>query len=560
MKARPWVLALALSFPAYAGMENPETGETCQGIDCVDMNNPGHGDSPAHDHNDQGSGGGSEVCKKVTLTGRILYNDLREQGRFADRSTLFPNLLGAKDAWANSTDRQNYLGMKGARILFYEVDSLTPPNQGCSTTAVVYVGSTHADSKGEWSWSGTVCDTCRLDSEGAGDNGVSVAAKISLDHCPSPESRCFSVDDPGNNGTHDHYDDNWSGTTWSRWYRGADTATPRRIFNATPVSLGYDYFQANLPAVPMQPTDLQAQAANVFASMIDATQRVHLDENIDFDYAKWGKIRAYFPSSIGGTAHSHQADRLCVAAPQTRDDNNGSLYQNRNPDNWIDGYEVAHEYGHLVHYWQWGGFGKWQSFCFDSDGDGHVDRLTANGVDFDFGLSGDGDFVDECKESSSQREYAGTAFKEGWAKFIARVTFEGANTGWSCASLNGRTPIAPGFRLVDGQVCPAGATTCSQGRHFYDDVEHALCEIWDGDSDDTLQVPLTDLVESLGFMWTKGDAYRSGIINANSFGPTDTSTAPLGLCELAEHLVEHLGLARADVRSALRQAKIDCNL
>ena len=41
MKATPWILALALSFAAYAGMENPDTGEKCQGIDCLDMNDPG---------------------------------------------------------------------------------------------------------------------------------------------------------------------------------------------------------------------------------------------------------------------------------------------------------------------------------------------------------------------------------------------------------------------------------------------------------------------------------------------------------------------------------------
>jgi Peptidase family M23/Bacterial tandem repeat domain 1 len=47
MQATPFALALAVSFAAYAAMENPETGETCRGVDCVDMNKPSGGGSSA---------------------------------------------------------------------------------------------------------------------------------------------------------------------------------------------------------------------------------------------------------------------------------------------------------------------------------------------------------------------------------------------------------------------------------------------------------------------------------------------------------------------------------
>ncbi|MEZ4400823.1 MAG: hypothetical protein R3B06_12435 [Kofleriaceae bacterium] len=488
-----------------------------------------------------------------------MYNDLREAGRFADRSTLLVNVAGSRDAWATSPDRQNYLGLKGARILFYEVDATTPPHQGCAATE--YVGATQADDDGVWSWTGTVCDMCRVDGEGAQDNGVSVAVRVALDHCATPGEGCVSVDDPGTAGLTDHYADAWSGTTWSRWWRGADTSSPRRIFNGTPVSVGVDYFQATAPSAPMVVTDLAAQAANVFASLIDVTQRVHVSEGVPFDQATWGKIHAYFPSPIGGSAHSHQAGRLCIAAPQWRDDADPSLYQARNPQTWVGGDEAVHEYGHLLHYWRWDGFGKWQSFCFDSDGDGWIDQVDAQGRDIDFGLTGDGDGADECAESSEQREHPGAAFKEGWANFIRRVTFDGANVGLSCGSMNGRTSRASTFALGDGTpVCPVAGVPCEAGKHFAGDVEHALCEIWDGDLDDTLHASLSDMLDAVANMWDVADvSVQADLEAADSFGPGRTAIVPMGLCKFTGRLRRHVGVAQADIDSALAVAGVVCD-
>lgn len=507
------------------------------------------------DHEDQGQGGGPEVCKTVNLSGRVMYNDLRDSGRFGDRSTLFVTQAGTKDPFdGGSGDRENYLGMKGAQIMVYEIDLQTPANQGCTRTA--YVSSTHADEDGVWSWTGQVCDRCRVDGEGANDNNVSVGVKIGLSYCDDAGGGCFSVDDPVSNGT-DHHDGTWSGATWTRWWRGVDATTPRRVTNSTPISLGVDYFQANLPAVRMEVTDTYAKAANIFASMIDVTERVHVVEGVPFDRARWGTIRAYYPSLTGGVAHSHQADKICIS--------------DRN--SWIDGSEVTHEYGHLIHFWQWEGFGKWQSFCKDSDGDGELDVVNNDGVEDDTDFNGDdvpddGDFRHECSEGRDentgelQREHAGAAFKEGWANFISRVTFEGANTGHSCGTIQSQTPTAPSFRLFNNALaCPAGAATCIEGRHFIEDVEQALCEVYDGDGDDTLNLTFADMIDTLQFVWSLADpADRQEVIDADTFGIHDTAVVPLGICRFAETLDGAMGLSRADVESAMAGAKIECNL
>lgn len=490
------------------------------------------------------TGGGPEVCKTVSLSGRIMYNDLRESGRFGDRSTLVITVPGTEDSFGDSGDRENYLGMKGVKIELHEVDLLGLSHQGCARNALE--GSTYADDDGSWSWTGEVCDVCRIDGEGANDNGVSVAARVVLAHCDDPSEGCFSVDEPIPNGS-DHFDGNWSGTTWYRWWRGADLTSPRRLFNATPVSVGVDYFQTNLPSVRMETTDLYAKASNIFASLIDVTERVHGVEGVPFDRARWGTIRAYFPNGTGTGAHSHQADRFCV----------GEF-----AGHWIPGSETTHEYGHLVHYWEWDGVGKYHSFCMDSDGDGELDTIDEDGHDTD----GDGDGRKECDEGGDetgvQREYAGAAFKEGWASFVTRVTFEGANTGHSCGSIHDRAPTAYSFRRFDNSlVCPAGAATCVEGRHFIGDVERALCEIYDGDSDDTLDLTFADMVDTLRLVWTTADpADREEVREASTFGIHDTAIVPLGICRFAETLDGAMGLPRADVESALAAIQLECNL
>ena len=411
---------------------------------------------------------------------------------------------------------QNYVGTSGA----------------CAPTS--FVGSTQIANDGTWSWTGTVCDSCRLDFDGASDNGVSIAAKIVLEKCDVSGVRCFSVDDPQGQGALDHYTDpaKW-GAPWSRWYHAATSTAPVAIHQQTVLDLGVDYFQTSYGLTPGSSADLAAQAANVFASMVDVTRRVHLDLDLPFDHGTWGQIRAYFPSVTGGTAHSHQADRLCVTAPAA----------------WVAGDEATHEYGHLTHYWVWGGVGKWGSFWYDSDGDG----VTS----------------DDQGESNITREYAITAFKEAWAEFISDVTFDGANVGHSCATIETRTPVAPAFTLFDGSlVCPAGGATCTQGRYIIKDVEQTLCDLWDpaetnvaNVDNDRLQLTLLALQQNLAKVFAEADFWTEAwnVIVATSFGPTNTATAPLGLCRFAEKLVAG-GTSTSLLTETLAANKIDCGL
>jgi hypothetical protein len=529
--AKRWVVATAIAVvgaAGCAGMDPDELGSvTSAQLVPVDGGGPGSGGP-------DGTAGLPPACKAVTVTGKVYYNDLRRYGRFADRRTILPGISGARDDFASSTDKQNYLGLWDAKVTLYEVDRAYLTNaSSCSSTS--YLGSTYIANDGTWSWSGTVCDACRIDADDADGDGVSIAAMISLENCASPGTRCFSVDDPMGQAVTNHYTDtsDW-GATWSRWYHGATSTAPKVVTHAGTVDLGVDYFQTTYGLTAGYSSDLAAQAANLFATMVDVTRRVHIDEHLPFDHTSYGQIRAYFPSVTGGIAHSHEADRLCVTAPS----------------DWLDGDEAAHEYGHLTHFWAWGGVGKWSSFCYDSDGDGTGD----------------------CDESYSDREYPIAAFKEGWAQFIRRVTFDGANVGLSCASIDHATPDAPLF--VDGNGDPVCALTsslvCTQGKYFADDVEQALCDLYDpvetdnpSLNDDRLQISLLDLQDNLTRMWTEASGpERSDVLDASahhSFNAPYAATASLGLCWFAQNLVDS-GIDRALLTETLGATWIDCGL
>lgn len=484
------------------------------------------------------SGGGPSACRTVTVSGTLYYNDLREYGRFADRSTFAPNVPGSKDPWDSSSDRQNFLGLYGALVKVYEVDVVGMSTQGCSSNTLA--GTTTVLSDGSWSWSGQVCDGCRIDNEGgSADTGVSIAVRVALDHCITTTRGCFSVDDPGDvdHTFAEHYAGGWGGTTWARWHRNAGLSNPRVFSGAgTSGALGVDYFQANLPSAGVPTDDLQAQAANVFASMIDVTRRVHIVEGVPYDHPTYDKVRAFFPAVLAGS-HSHQASKLCIAAERLDDDD---PYDPREPTAWIDGAETAHEYGHLVHYQQWERNGKWQSYCYDSDANPQTD---------------------DCEESSAQREHYGTAFKEGWASFIARVTFEGANTGYSCASIDEeRAPRSTTFTLPGSNepICDDGP--CRDGERFYNDVELALCELWDDDDDDLLHVPFETLVENLADVWTGASQTERDQLDDARY-ETDYAgsvASPLGLCRFAAVL--DLTWPKASIEDALAEVNVDCNL
>jgi hypothetical protein len=516
---------------------------------CIDV--PQHESTisaPLQDPVEPGSDSGqtlAPVCKTVSLRGKVFYNDLRDVGLFADRMTIVPGVAGHANPWTPSTTPYNYLGLLDAKISIFEVD-LARAAAPCAATE--FVGSTSIAADGSWSWTGEVCDACRTDVDGSNDNGVSIAANIILENCTAPSRRCFSVDDPvpeANNGSTDHFDDLWSGKVWSKWYANANNVVPRAIQTNATVDLSVEFFQSTLynPAAPPPITDMAAQASNVFASMSDVTRRLHLDEGMPFSKSKWGQIRAYFPSPRGGSAHSHQADRLCVAKPE---------------GTWVTGTPTIHEYGHLNHYWAWGGTGKWGSFCFDSNGDGIVKRQNAQMTVPENEL--------ECTEDLAKRKLEITALKEAWAIFIERVTL--AQTQHNCASLESQQPPAINFPLANGSVLCSGPT-CLQSEQFTYAVERALCDLWDPINPnapfmvgphDALALSLTTLRSNLHQVWLdSSEAEKNELRQATKFDPLNgpTATAPLGLCRFARSLVTS-GIPQQDVFTTLASSGAAC--
>ena len=228
-----------------------------------------------------------------------------------------------------------------------------------------------------------------------------------------------------------------------------------------------------------------------------------------------------------------------------------SDYDRLHPEDWVDGSTVAHEYGHLVHYWAWGGVGKWASFCMKDQ---------------------------DCDESTSTKEYALAAFKEGWADFISRVTYDdessAANT---CATAE--------------SIAPLGCTSnkyplCGDGRYYITDVRSTLCDMWDSKttrndtakwgkrtSDPNVLVPLTytdtaqagifTLRSALVKMWDEARSdEKKEIREANAFdsnGKNNTAIVPLGLCRFTQALIGG-SQTKADVESALQVNGIDCSL
>lgn len=352
---------------------------------------------------------------------------------------------------------------------------------------------------------------------------------MSLERCDNPAARCFSLRDPNGADSNDHFDDAWDGTVWSRWIRTATLTAPVVVHTATIVDTGMDYFQSSGTQTAAVFTDLSAQAANVFAGLVDVTRKVHLQGDLAFAPTTDDEVKAFYPA-VNGYTHSHEDSRLCVAAE------GASSFAPRVPTGWAPGSGVAHEYGHLTHYWRWESHGKWTSFCYDSDGDGD----------------------DDCDESYAEKEYAVAAFKEGWADFIAHVTFDQTGSSLGCDTIERDDPR--GCSLTG--LCPTG-------RHYIGDVSQVLCDLWDSAgetsthggavSSDSRSDSLTLLSNTLAAVWntaTSGD--RDDFEDASRHHDFE-ATAPLGICEFAQRMVDN-GQSELSIEAALAQSSLDCSL
>ena len=501
--------------------------------DPVPLDNPDTPDTP--------------VCKTITVSGHVYYNDLRTNGRFSLRYRPpfgFGGLMliGSANPYEEGGLNKNYLGLLDATVELSERDGISV-FQGCQPHD--FVGETTINSAGYWTWSGQVCDSCRDDMEGAEDNGISISAKIKLENCSAPNTRCFSVLAPDASAPtgNSHYDDDWTGTLYSRWHRGASSSAPIVIHGNTVVDIGTDYFQEDPTPGPGNFYDLDAQAASVFASAVDVTRKLHVDNNVRFQ-PDGGEVEIYFPDVVKWS-HSHQdaSNRICINAPDIRN------WEGRDydlPDRWFDGSVVAHEYGHLVHYWQWDGNGKWVSYEFDSDNDGQIDQLDEDGND----MENDGDNLDEEASSSETREYVIAALKEGWAELVEHVTFDGTGSPSACDAVE----------TDPAQEC-TGPATCTNNRHFYGDVKHALCDLYDGsrntEGGDTVALSIRTLADTLAEIWDNQPANAADVASATI---NNRTTASFGMCDIARRIINRGSATRTAMIDTLAQSLLDCGL
>lgn len=517
-----------------------------------------------NDGDDSDDNDGNMECRTVTITGSMFYNDLRSTGRFGDRYSS--SGVGTADPYTPTPmisvfsvlgDNRNYLGLRDAVVDLYEVDDTTT-GEGCVQTD--YVGGVTINAHGDFTWTGEVCDACDHDHDGANDNGVSLAGRVRLRFCN--DTRCFSVRDPLGMPTNStHFQDSFVvADPYRRWLRQASLSAPQIFVTRTSATLDPDYFQASASQTPGDPEDLYAQAASVYASLVDTTRVLHVTQGVPYDLDRFGEVQVFYPSVIGdddgGGAHSHQPEykgtsRFCVESqmdgigpwtdppPMPKPpwiDPPGyfgpEVYDARDPEAWFQGRVVAHEYGHLVHYWQWDGFGKWTSYCYE----------------------------DDCEEGGAP-EFTLAAFKEGWADFIDSVVWNAIPNGSGCDNIEARSPSGAPYPTP-----PATANLSTIGKRWMPDVEQALCDLWDSSVDvatyggvaydDHASTSLVDLVSHLELIWTLATAtQRSEIMSASTFGPTDTATTPLGIC----HFVDERS-GNASWIEALKVTGIDCEL
>jgi hypothetical protein len=485
--------------------------------------NPGDvgGDDPPPD---EGSPG--QVCKRVTVSGSVYYNEQRTYGRFSLRYRRGAKVVGPYGAILfnpTQTGTQyklapdpglNYLGLYDATVEIVEVDVGAKSHfPGCSLS--VMYGSTTVDEFGDYTWTGDVCDSCDAD----GAEAIDVAVRVKLKSCPDADGRCFEVKDPGPWCSGCSLNNETAAGTYERYYPSADLTNPRRVVNGPAV---FDLADMYYEDVAGTYSDVVAQAANVFSEMVDVTRFVHVKAGIPAYQAQYGSVDVIYPSNWDSAlGHSHESSKLCLRASHTDgvvtptiecssvDPATGMAVCTRG---WYRGTIVMHEYGHIVNYRAWDGHGKSVSYCFNN--------------------------WPACEELWHTAEYTSAAFKEGWAEFVWHAALEGHNSAsetddpWGCG--------AAAYDTMATDVCP-GPEACGDGHRVIENVSHALCDWYDEVDDNNPQFcQSTDHLDAgMYAIW----AEMKGMWDVGSVSERDAydGTAKddgLDLCEMAEHFLD----------------------
>jgi hypothetical protein len=501
------------------------------------------------------SGGSNTVCKTMTISGSAFYNDQRRYGLFQTRSKKngspgqqYRKINGTGTAEPHTL---NYLGLYEATVEIYENDVLYQGQVGCAQTSLI--GKTTVQPDGHWSWTGNVCDACDhdnvIESNSDGELGVTVSAKTVLRYCPEESGRCFSVRNPGGWNANIDWDDHGANAiTYSRWAADANQLEGEQVFtNGRHVYLASMNFENSANNV----TDLDAQAANVFASLVDTTREVHVTHGVTFKRSEYGEVKAIFPANFPGVnGHSHEpGSTLCLGAwGGVGDIDNVPLI-------WHDGTTPMHEYGHLLNYRAWEGHGKWTDYGY---------MWQQNG----YGYYGETDEV----------EHYSAAFKEQWAEFIVRVTLDSLDgttdtvDTLSCSDTSYDNDDSSAVAINDGD--PATNTAilcqpdvpCSYAGRSPGVVLHTLCDWFDDRADHLGPVrsfpsygdsfgskDLHSMYIAMREMWTEGEQSAKNEYTPSSYSDMSTwAKAGLGICDMAkrqgfspwfDNMLKHNGLA-----------------
>lgn len=352
----------------------------------------------------------------IIIQGKIFYNDLRNDGRFDWRKDLYGN-TGSQSS-SRTSGSTNYLGALDVVADFYKL---------CDSRKV-QIGSATAGPDGSYSKSFTQSEiTCGGASTSTKFAIAKIGVRYRLRFCntasDSTPDRCFSVNKNAK-------DDEYAG-----WHPYAYESNPLQIYSfKSSYTLANVAFQTS--STPGDPNDNYAQASNLYASLVESTRVWHRYNEVPFDPRGDGEVYLLYPYST----------RVCttVSATEMRCPQPAS-------GGWVDGDGPMHEYGHVIHRRAWNGT---TGGCGDCPGDPYAR---------------DGDST----WSRGSQEYPHTAFQEGWANFVSRITKD------DCSELDENNATNP--------IYPTGGTPPiepNEGEAYAGNVTKLLCDWYDGDTGD----------------------------------------------------------------------------
>jgi hypothetical protein len=463
-----------------------------------------------------GGGTTSTVVTNVKVSGREVFDDWRDYGRFTLRST--PSGTEAKHWSKVPAGTQNLVGLFDATVEVFEIDrNFDATETDCVATKSV--GSTTVAADGSWSITiPSISDSCTSDDDLTGKVRIGVKTKLSF--CDSV--RCFNIVDFRTGTT------NADMTVWQLWHPTASKTSPLSVATNQTVSLATMTFQDTTAYHDL--TDERERAATAFAAIVDISRKFHVQNAWDFDVAGHGALYVRLPTTGGG---------------QTLD---AATIELGTDSDFKGGWVPLHEYGHVLDVRLIDGFAKvWKTDLKSPCDDANCDSWSRDG----------------------EYEWGSKAFSEGIADFFAHFAVDTVTTasGAPTSLLAGcSTPTfdnnASTFNngAVDhwGQafIFDCTASNCTSAG-YPTNVARALCDWYDATNDndaartgsgDTMTTTIEDL----------RDIIHTGYIDTG-VTELEREEGGFGMCDLARSFVGNGGSQTA-MTDLLLNNGITCNL